>query len=261
MNIGFIGTGHMAASILKALSNNENYKFFINDIDINKANDIKMNISNEVVICNIEEIFINSSFVFLGVKPKDLTQLLNECKDYINDNNILISMVAGFNINEIIKIVGNKKIIRIMPNTPVIISKGITFCTYNNVSSNDRKLFNELMNYTGKLYEIDENKMDVVSVLTGSTPAYLDYFIDSLSEFGKELGFSKEESIDYVLQMALGTVLLNMNSNKTPKQLGDEVCSPGGSTIEGVKVLLDKGLYEIVKEAAYASYKKNKKMY
>ena len=103
--------------------------------------------------------------------------------------------------------------------------------------------------------------MDVVSVLTGSTPAYLDYFIDSLSEFGKELGFSKEESIDYVLQMALGTVLLNMNSNKTPKQLGDEVCSPGGSTIEGVKVLLDKGLYEIVKEAAYASYKKNKKMY
>lgn len=260
MDIGFIGVGHMASSILFALSKNKTNHFFINDIDGNKTNSILNQLTNQVNISTYQEIFDKCTYIFLGVKPVDLTNLLIEIKDYIKDQ-IIISMVAGFNISEITKIIKNIKIIRIMPNTPVIVSSGVTFMTSYNVNQVQINEFKTIYQETGKLYEIEENKMNVVSVLTGSAPAYLDYYLDALSEFGVKHGFTKEESNQYILEMALGVILLNLNSNKSIKELADEVCSPRGSTIEGVNVLLNSDLYKIVDKATNASFEKNKKMF
>ena len=259
MKIGFIGVGHMAGSILKAISKNTEYEFYINDINYNHADDISKVVSNKIIKCSSIDVIDNSDLIFLGVKPKDLTDILSGIKNHIKDK-LIISMAAGFSIDKIINITGDINLIRIMPNTPVAVSSGVTFYTKYKVSEDMLHKFIEVMSYTGSLYEIAEDKMDVVSVLTGSTPAYLDYFIDALSEFGVSKGFTKEESIEYVLKMALGTILLNLSSSKSPKELGDEVCSPGGSTIEGIKVLLDNDFYKIINDAANASYNKNKKM-
>ena len=259
MKIGFIGVGHMAGSILKSISQNTEYEFYINDVNFNHADDISKDLPNKIIKCSSIDVIDNSDLIFLGVKPKDLADVLNEVGNNIKDK-LIISMAAGFSIEKIINITGDINLIRNMPNTPVEVSSGVTF--YSNYKSSVDMLnkFKEVMSYTGSLYEIAEDKMDVVSVLTGSTPAYLDYFIDALSEFGVTKGFTKEESIEYVLKMALGTILLNLSSSKSPKQLGDEVCSPGGSTIEGVKVLLDNDFYKLINDAANASYNKNKKM-
>ena len=259
MKIGFIGVGHMSGSILKAISKNTEYEFYINDVNYNHADDISKVLPNKIIKCSSIDVIDNSNLIFLGVKPKDLTDVLNEVKYNIKDK-LIISMAAGFSIEKIINITGDINLIRIMPNTPVEVSSGVTFYTKYKVSEDMLNKFKEVMSYTGSLYEITEDKMDVVSVLTGSTPAYLDYFIDALSEFGVTKGFTKEESIEYVLKMALGTIILNLSSSKSPKQLGDEVCSPGGSTIEGVKVLLDNDFYKLINDAANASYNKNKKM-
>ena len=115
---------------------------------------------------------------------------------------------------------------------------------------------NSLVNNEEKFNTAAQN----LTTTVGTINTYLDYFIDALSEFGVSKGFTKEESIEYVLKMALGTILLNLSSSKSPKELGDEVCSPGGSTIEGVKVLLDNDFYKLINDAANPSYNKNKKM-
>ena len=259
MKIGFIGVGHMASSILEALTNNKTYSFNICDLDDKKTTHYANLMSDRVKVCDILSLVDDSDVIFLGVKPKDLHDVLSLIKDNIKDQ-LVISMAAGFNISEIIDVTGDIHLIRIMPNTPVLVSSGVTFYTGYNVTSNDLTLFKEMMAYTGSIYEIEESKMDVVSVLTGSSPAYLDFFLDALSEFGVSLGFSKSEATEFVLKMAQGVTLLNLNSNKSLKELGRDVCSPGGSTIEGVKVLLDNGLYDLVNAAATASYNKNKNM-
>ena len=258
MNIGFIGTGHMAGSLLRAIARQGCHRFYVNDHNKEKIDALKAEIK-EVEETDYEGLLSESEFVFLGVKPTDLKPLLEEISTYTS-NAIFVSMAAGFATREILDVLGDVPLIRIMPNTPVLVGKGITFATYHKVDEISRKAFEGIMKATGSLYEIEEAKMDAVSVLTGSTPAYLDYFVDALAQFGESVGFSKEEATEYVLKMAEGTIALDMASDKSPIELGREVCSPGGSTIEGVRVLENEGFQDIVKKAAEASYKKTKKM-
>ena len=259
MNIGFIGLGHMAGSILKALSNSKEYVFYVNDHHEDRLLDLKKSLGDKLHISNYDDILSSCPFIFPGVKPKDMTSLLGRIKEGVSSQ-VLISMAAGYSIEEILNALGKAKVIRIMPNTPVAVRKGVTFASIGDVCPVEKKQFIKMMLLTGSLYEIEEEKMDVVSVLTGSTPAYLDYFFDALIEFGVNKGFSKEEAKEYVLKMAEGTVALDLSSSKSPLELGKEVCSPGGSTIEGVNLLEENHFRELVKDAAEASYQKNKKM-
>lgn len=259
MNIGFIGVGHMAGSILRAITN-KNDTYFVNDHHEDRLRQYKKELGSGLRLSNYKEILENSEFVFLGVKPKQLKELLYELKEGGRDV-VFVSMAAGFSIEEMAECLGpDAKIIRIMPNTPVAVGKGVTFFSGINITDEIKCRFLALLKPTGTLYEIDESKMDLVSVLTGSTPAYLDYFIDALAQFGEEKGLSKEEATTYVLKMAEGTIALCQASDKTPLELGREVCSPGGSTIEGVNHLLENGFTDITKVAAEKSYAKTKQM-
>ena len=183
MKIGFIGVGHMASSILEALTNNKTYSFNICDIDDKKTTHYVDLMSDRVKVCDALSLVDNSDVIFLGVKPKDLHDVLSLIKDKIKDQ-LIISMAAGFNISEIIDVTGDIHLIRIMPNTPVLVSSGVTFYTGYNVTSNDLTLFKEMMAYTGSIYEIEESKMDVVSVLTGSSPAYATLAASKVSALG-----------------------------------------------------------------------------
>lgn len=258
MKIGFIGLGHMAGSILHALSQNGEYEFYVNDHHEDRLFALKEKLGDRFSISSHKDILSCCPFVFLGVKPKDMSKLLFEIKEL--PSQVIVSMAAGYSIEEMLDILGERKVIRIMPNTPVAVRSGMTFATYLNVCPIEKQQFIKMMSETGSIYEIDEEKMDTVSVLTGSTPAYLDYFLDALIEFGKIKGFTEEKSKEYVLKMARGTIDLNISSSKSPLELGKEVCSPGGSTIEGVNLLEEKGFRNMVKDAAEASYQKTKKM-
>ena len=116
------------------------------------------------------------------------------------------------------------------------------------------------MKETGELVKVKEDKINAISVVTGSAPAYLDYFIDALIKALEKEGIDKKEATYYALMMSLGTIKLDLESNKSPLELGKEVCSPNGSTIEGVNILLNRDLYAIVEEAFKATLNKNNKM-
>ncbi|MCR5079419.1 MAG: pyrroline-5-carboxylate reductase [Bacilli bacterium] len=260
MKIGFIGLGHMAGSILKAISRHREYDFYVNDHHEDRLAKYKEELGERFAISSYEEILSFCPYVFLGVKPTDMGSLLESIRPYVGSN-VLISMAAGYSLKEILeKTRESTKVIRIMPNTPVAVNKGVSFAVYQNVCPIEKKRFLKMMSLTGALYEIKEEDIDTVSVLTGSTPAYLDYFLDALIQFGVSKGFSELEAREYVLKMAEGVIALDKASSKSPIELGKEVCSPGGSTIEGVDLLERNGFREMVKEAAEASYNKTKKM-
>ncbi|MBQ2070473.1 MAG: NAD(P)-binding domain-containing protein, partial [Bacilli bacterium] len=124
MNIGFIGLGHMAGSILKALSNSEEYDFYVNDHHEDRLLDLQKSLGDKLHISNYDDIFSSCPFIFLGVKPKDMTPLLERIKEVVSSQ-VLISMAAGYSMKEIYEVIGKAKLIRIMPNTPVAVRKGV----------------------------------------------------------------------------------------------------------------------------------------
>ena len=259
MNIGFIGTGHMGRSLALIIAKKRSDVLLLNNRTSQKAIDLKNEIGSSAFVCSYEEIFLKSDYIFIGVKPKDFDELMDKVSKYDNKK-VLVTMIAGLSIEEIERKY-NGPIIRILPNTPTLIGEGLTFVTYNNkVSSKERKDFEEIMSTTGKMIEIAEDKINLASVFSGSAPAYVDYFIDAMAEGASKLGLSKEEATMYILQMLKGTVLLDLESDKSPLELGKEVCSPGGSTIEGVNCLIKLGLYDMLYKASKATYDKNNNM-
>ena len=257
IKIGFIGTGNMGSSLALSIKDYPNSFLLLNNRTISKAESLHQKIKNSKVL-SLKEVVEQSEYLFLGVKPIDLKEVLKEINQ-INKNSIVISMVAGIYLNEIKSIINNP-IIRIMPNTPVAVKKGLTLVCYSSILDNKKNEFINIMKETGELVEVKEEDINKLSVITGSAPAYFDYFIDALIKAGINQGFNEKDITNYVLKMIEGTIKLNLESNKSPLELGKEVCSPGGSTIEGVNVLLKNNIYKIVEDAFLATLNKNNKI-
>lgn len=257
IKIGFIGTGNMGSSLALSIKDFPNSTLLLNNRTISKAENLHQKIRNSEVL-SMKEVISQSDYLFIGVNPIETKEVLKEIKN-INSKTIIVWMVAGINIKEIKDIINNP-VIRILPNTPVSIKSGLTLVCYSSISDNQKNIFKNIMKETGELIEVKEEDINPISVITGSAPAYLDYFIDALVKAGIHQGLNEKEVTNYVLKMIEGTIKLNLRSNKTPLELGKEVCSPGGSTIEGVNVLIEKNLYKIVEEAFLATLNKNKEM-
>lgn len=257
IKIGFIGTGHMGASLALAIKDFPNSFLLLNNRTKSKADNLHEKIKNSQVL-PLKEVIEQSEYLFIGVKPIDLKEVLNEIKN-INSKSIIISMVAGINLKEINNIITNP-VIRILPNTPVLVKSGLTLVCYSSIPEINKNTFLNFMKETGELIEVKEEDINPISVITGSAPAYLDYFIDALIKALVKEGIEEKAATEYALKMSLGTIELDLASDKTPLELGKEVCSPGGSTIEGVNVLLDSNLYDVVDKAFQATLKKNNKM-
>lgn len=258
MVIGFIGTGHMGGSLAQIIGKEGKHDVLLCNRTPSKAEALKRGLGERTKVVDAATASLESDVLFLGVKPIDMDDVLRALP---RPKGIVVSMAAGISITEIASLLPLSKIVRILPNTPVIIGKGITLVTFDeSFSQEEKSVFVDLMKPTGKVVETTEDKLNPGGVITGSAPAYLDFFIDALMEGAKSLGLSQEEATDYVLSMCEGAIALAVESGKAPKKLGEEVCSPGGSTIEGVSVLLRDGLYETVRKACHATYEKNKKM-
>lgn len=258
IKIGFIGTGSMGSSLALSIQNYPNSVLLLNNRTISKAENLHKKIENSKVL-SFKEVSEQSEYLFIGVKPIELKDVLKELKQ-INNKSIIISMVAGITIKEINEIIPNP-IIRILPNTAVSVKSGLTLVTYGaSITDDNKNIFINIMKETGQLVEVKEENINPISVITGSAQAYLDYFIDALVKAGVHQGLNEKDVTNYVLKMIEGTVKLNLSSNLTPIELGKEVATPGGSTIEGVNVLLNNNFYKIIEDAFLATLKKNNKM-
>ncbi len=257
MKYGFIGCGNMGSALAKALSL-KTKDILLADHDAQKAEQLANALG--VSVGTNEEIAKNCERIFLGVKPQMMEDLLSSISFILSEKKpILISMAAGLSTDTIERFAGAKlPIIRIMPNTPVSVGKGVVlYCGNSKADIETTKDFANDMQFAGILDMIDERLMDAGCSVSGCGPAFMYMFADALARGGEQCGLDYDKAVKYAAATMLGAAKMMLQGDKTPEQLREAVCSKGGSTIEGVKVLQNGELQALVSDCVKASYKRN----
>lgn len=204
----------------------------------------------------------DSRLLFLGVKPGMIDELAAEISPAINQGTILVSMLAGVSIARLEELFGaDRPIIRILPNTPCAVGQGIILYSHNaRVSEEDVALFRRMLEGVGLIDEIPEGLIDAAGTLTGCGPAFAYMFIEALADGAVACGVPRESAQKYAAAMLAGSARMVLESGKHPGALKDAVCSPGGTTIEGVESLEKEGFRHAAAEAVRAAYEKTRRM-
>lgn len=263
IKIGFIGCGNMGGALAKAVSKSEMAEIFLADANLEKAQNLSEEIGAKV--STGKDVAKNCKYIFLGVKPQMMAELLDSISPILkerNDRFILVTMAAGIKIEKFNLMLNAKMpIIRIMPNTPVAVGEGmILYSLCKAITENEEQEFCEILKFAGKLDKLQEELIDAGCAISGCGPAFVYMFAESMAKAGTECGLPQEKAIKYAAQTLLGAAKLMLKSNKTPETLRQEVCSPKGSTIEGVIKLQDSKFDDSVNQAIKASFKRTKEL-
>ena len=265
--IGFIGAGNMGGALIlaadKANGKKNAYEIVIADKFPEKTNELFAKTGGRIRIASATEIAAYCDMIFLGVKPNYMTSTLAEIAEALEkreEKPTLVSMAAGVSIEKLAKSApGGCPIIRIMPNIPVSVGEGmILYDICPAVTEDIEGLFLDVMSRAGRLDRLAENLIDAGSALSGCGPAFAFMFIEALADGAVASGLPRDKALAYAVQTLIGSAKLLESSDKHPGELKDAVCSPGGSTIEGVRTLEEGAFRACVTDAVIASFEKTK---
>ena len=259
MKYGFIGCGNMGGAIARALSR-QTKDIMIADPSPNAK---AMAAELGAVYTDNETLVSQCDRVFLAVKPHLMKGMLCPLQSILAEKKpVLITMAAGLEIARIQSFAGcDLPIIRIMPNTPVAIGKGmIQYCRNTLVSDDVLTDWLTDMRYCGRLDELEERLIDAASALSGSGPAYMYMFIEALADGAVACGIPRAKAYEYAAATMAGAAEMVLTSGQHPGALKDAVCSPGGSTIAGVRSLEQHGFRGAAMDCVMAGYLKNKEL-
>ena len=203
-------------------------------------------------------------FVFLGVKPQMMPGMLAELAPALAARQtpfVLVSMAAGLSIEQIRAMAGGRyPVIRMMPNTPVAVGAGMIQYCHAGVAPQALEAWRAAMAPAGRLDEVAESLIDAASSVSGCGPAWAYQFIEALADGGVAAGLPRAKAQEYAAQMLLGSARMVLESGAHPGALKDAVCSPGGSTIQGVRVLEERAFRGAVTDAVLAAFDKTKEL-
>lgn len=262
MKIGFIGCGNMATALIEGFLSSgiiEEKNIFISDKDGNKLSrfkERKMNVS-----VNNEDVINFSDIVFFAVKPNVLSLVIEEIGER-NDEKTYVSIAAGFTIEKMEKHLGsNSKIVRVMPNTPALVKCGMSvFSTNKNITDEEKRIVKKLLSSVGEVIELEERFINASTAIHGSSPAYIYMMIDAMSEAGVRYGISKKDAVLLAAKAVEGSAKMVLSSNEPIKKLIENVCSPGGTTIEAVNELEKNGFKPGIQSAIDKCVEKAEKL-
>ena len=258
---GFIGIGNMGGALMTAAAKMLDSDFMVCDFDGKKVAD-----AVEKYGCasgTAAEIAENCRYIFLGVKPQ---MAEDACRDLIaplaarTDAPVIVTMMAGLTMDTVRKFCGGEyKIIRIMPNIAAAVGESMTLCTRtDDVTDEELMEFFRIMSASGKVDLLPEKLIDAGMALSGCGPAFVCLFMEALADGAVACGVPRKSAMEYAAQMILGTVTLMQKTGKHPAVMKDEVCSPAGTTIAGIRALEANGFRSAAMEAVLAAYEKTK---
>ena len=264
MKIGFIGSGNMGGAIMRGiLASGKCTKDEMMASDALSealaAKEAELGIltstSNQVVASFAD-------ILFLAVKPQYYQEVIGEIKELVSLEKIVVTIAPGKALAWLESQFGRPvKIIRTMPNTPAMVMEGMVgMCPNGNVLPEDIALVRDICSGFGKTEIVAENLMDVVTAVSGSSPAYVFMFIEAMADAAVADGMPRLQAYKFAAQAVLGSAKMVLETGKHPGELKDMVCSPGGTTIEAVRVLEEKGLRSAVFEAMKACVNKSRGM-
>lgn len=259
MKYGFLGCGNMGGAIARALSKKTK------NIAVSDRSGKAKQLAQELGVAYSDNASIASSCdrIFLAVKPHMMKDLLLPLRDtLIQRRPLLITMAAGLEIQQIEEFAGTHlPVIRIMPNMPTSVGKGvIPYCANDLVAEDMEADWLEDMEMCGLLDPLEERLMDAASALSGSGPAYLYLMLEAMADGGVACGLPRAKALDYAAMTMAGAAEIYLSTHTHPGALKDAVCSPGGSTIAGVRVLEERGFRGAAMDCVCAAYAKNKEL-
>ena len=259
MKYGFLGCGNMGGAIARALSQKTR------DIAVTDRSGKAKTLAEELGVqySDNQAIALNCDRIFLAVKPHMVKDLLLPLQDTLSVRKpLLITMAAGLEIRQIEEFAGTHlPVIRIMPNTPTSVGKGvIPYCVNSLVTEEMKTDWLADMERCGLLDALEERLMDAASALSGSGPAYLYLMLVAMADGGVACGLPRAKALDYAAMTMAGAAEIYLSTHTHPGGLKDAVCSPGGSTIAGVRILEQRGFRGAAMDCVCAAFAKNKEL-
>ena len=262
--LGFIGCGNMGEAILLGMLNAQ----IVNADDIyvytpTQKTRSQLKDKYHIHICDSnEELYEQCEYIILAIKPYQFEEVITKLPK-VDMNKVIVSIAAGMTIEKIRELftLEQLKVVRVMPNTPVLVNKGASgLCASSEVSEEEKNFVVKLFSAVGVVEEVDEEMIHTIIATSGSSPAYVFMFIEAIIKEAMNQGLSYEVAKTLVIQTVIGAATMVAESNIPPEGLKQNVCSPNGTTIEAVKVLEEEGFYKIIAKAMDACVKKSRLM-
>ena len=247
--IGFIGGGKMASAVINGIIASDIYspdEIIVSARTEETLKHLKKEFKINTTFDN-KEVVLNSKIIILAVKPFILKDILNEIKEYITKEHLIISIAAGIPVKTIEDILKTQSIIRVMPNTPALVNKGMSaICCGTDVSNEQKNCVLKIFNSVGETIITEEKYIDIITAISGSSPAFFYYFINSIAKAGEKLGLDYNTSLKLSAQTALGSAEMILKTKIPPEKLIENVTTKGGCTEAGNEVLKEKKISDII---------------
>ena len=256
MKAGFIGCGNMGTAMVSGILK----KGLLNKDEIIVSNLTEAGAARSreklgvVVTMDNREVAAKSRILFLAVKPQFYEEVIKEIRDLLTEDQILVGIAPE-------TCARSMKIVRLMPNTPAQVGEGMTsVCINEKVTEEDARQIRELTDSFGRTEFIPERLMDAAGAVSGSSPAYVFMFIEAMADAAVAQGMPRKQAYAFAAQAVLGSAKMVLETGMHPGELKDMVCSPAGTTIEGVRMLEKAGMRSAVFEALTACAEKGKRL-
>ena len=264
MKLGFIGCGNMANAMIAGIIGNGICKAE-EIIGTAKSEESRVRVNKEFGIYMTEdnkEAAEKADVIVLSVKPQFYEEVLNEVKGELTPEHTVVGIAPGKTLAWLEEKCGQPlKVVRMMPNTPAQVGEGMTgVCTNGKVSAEELAQICEITNSFGRTEVVPERLMDAVGAVSGCSPAYVFMFIEAMADAAVAQGMPRKQSYQFAAQSVLGSARMVLETGMHPGELKDMVCSPAGTTIEGVRILEKNGFRSAVFEALNGAAEKGKKM-
>lgn len=253
MKIGCIGTGAMGGAIMRAVCK----KYDVSKIkvtDKNAAMGKAFAKETGAMFVKTNKDLMDCDYIFLAVKPQFIYDVYKEVAGSISTKSVFISMAAGVKIEKLEMTFPEARFIRMMPNVCAQIGQAMTAVTYgNNITEAEAKTAIEILSSAGRVEVVPEKLMDCVTAVSGSGPAFVFMFIEAMADAAVRCGMPRSQAYTYAAQTVYGSAGMVLQGDKNPAALKDMVCSPAGTTIEGVAALEENGFRNAVIQAVTAA--------
>lgn len=262
--LGFIGVGNMGGAMIGGILKSGMAKAgdLIGSCRSEEGRERAAKLYGIEMTGDNRQVAARCEILFLAVKPQFLDGVLDEIRDEITGDLLIVSIVAGRSLSYLQKKLGEEaRIIRLMPNTPALVGEGMTAaCCGANVAKEDLETVGGLCRTFGLFEVVPENLFDAVTGVSGSSPAYVFMMLEAMADAAVLGGMPRAQAYRFAAQAVLGSARMMLETGKHPGELKDMVCSPAGTTIEAVRVLEERGFRSAVMEGTTACIQKSARM-
>lgn len=262
--IAFIGAGNMASAIIRGIISQGLFlgdQIMVSAPSQSSRDRMAADFGVKTTADNCQAAAFGRVLV-LAVKPKVLDEVILQIRDALAEDTLIISIVAGKSLKTLEGAFGRPiSLVRVMPNTPAMVGEAMSALTPNGeLSKEDMALAVRLFEALGRAEVVPENLMDAVTGLSGSSPAYIYMLIEAMADAGVASGLPRSQAYTFAAQAVLGSAKMVLETGLVPGQLKDQVTSPGGTTIAGLKALEEGGFRGLVMDGILAAVKKSEEM-